>query len=335
MSTIHDRIREVRSRTGLSVRGFAALLTEEGGYPVSHSSVAEYEGDRTIPAEYLSTVAQVFRVSPSWLLSGDGPYAKVKRGATEKAFQEIAEVVDRVRPAPSGTETELRLFFELSPQLFAVLADGHFVRLNDGWKEILGWTAGDLMARPVVSFLHEDDREEAERVQARALEGDLVAGFRSRFFRPDGTVRWLSCSCRGVGNQIYAVASDVTKAVAREEKVEARAAEFSRIVTQCPHGILVHRRGTIHFANPAAARILGAGEPEDLRGTPIWPLFPGDGHDFVGGQLTETAMERPFRNMEVIRLDGQVLPAEVASIPVLHAKEAAVQVVIHPEDWTG
>jgi len=333
LSSINDRAREVRSKNGLSIRGFAALLADEGGYPVSHSSVAEYEGDRTIPAEYISAVAQVFRVNPVWLLTGEGPYANVDPGASERAFLEIADVVDRVRPAPSGTETELRLFFELSPQLFAVLADGYFVRLNDEWKETLGWTLQDLMARPFVSFLHEDDRDEAERVKLRALRGDLVVGFRSRFIRPDGTLRWLSCSCRGVGNRLYAVASDVTEAVAREEEVEGRLAEFSRIVSRCPHGILVHRKGKLHFANPAAARILGAAEPETLRGTPIWSLFPDHGHEFVGGELTETMAESPFRRMEVIRLDGELLPAQVASIPVLHAKEAAVQVVIHPQDW--
>ncbi len=241
--------------------------------------------------------------------------------------------MDRVRPAPSGAETELRLFFELSPQLFAVLADGHFVRLNDGWSKTLDWDLAELMARPVASFLHEDDREEAERVQKTALTGKLVAGFRSRFICADGTTRWLSCSCRGVGSRIYAVAADVTDAVAREEEVEERATKLSWIVARCPHGILVHREGVIRFANRAAAVIFGVDEPEGLRDAVIWPLFPSDGHDFVMGELTRAVLEGPFRTMEVIRLDGQPLSAEVASIPVLHGKEEAVQVVIHPRDW--
>ncbi len=56
-----------------------------------------------------------------------------------------------------------RIRVELSPQLFAVLADGHFVRLNDEWSKTLDWDLVELMARPVMSFLQEDDREQAER----------------------------------------------------------------------------------------------------------------------------------------------------------------------------
>jgi PAS domain-containing protein len=37
--------------------------------------------------------------------------------------------------------------------------DGYFLSLNAGWERLLGWTRGELMARPFVEFVHPDDVE--------------------------------------------------------------------------------------------------------------------------------------------------------------------------------
>lgn len=37
--------------------------------------------------------------------------------------------------------------------------DGYFTRLNDSWQRPLGWSSDELCSRPLIDFVHPDDRE--------------------------------------------------------------------------------------------------------------------------------------------------------------------------------
>jgi PAS domain S-box-containing protein len=335
MYSISDRLRSVRERTGLSVRGFATALEKDAGYGVSHSSVSEYEGGRTVPANYIAAVLRAFQINPTWLLTGEGLEAMVPPEIEQRAFEEIATVVDRYRPAPSGAEIELRLFFELSPQLFAIASDGYLVRLNDAWHEVLGWEPNDLVSRPLAEFVHPGDRKEFEATYESLMSGSLHRDFRVRFQHADGSIRWLSCNCRGVSGKIYFVTHDVTEARERQLELEARAAKFSRVVANCPHGILVHLNGTIVLGNPGACQVLATDGPGELEGEPIWGFFPPEQRDFLqrGFERSEGTPARPFRIFEIFPRRGASIPAEVAALPILYGEDEAIQVVIHPLVW--
>src|SRR6185503_8276189 len=62
-------------------------------------------------------------------------------------------------------------------------ADGYFQRLNPRWREIVGFSADELLARPFLDFVHPDDRPAASFEKA---------DFEIRFSCSDGTYRWLS-----------------------------------------------------------------------------------------------------------------------------------------------
>lgn len=97
LEEIKDRLKRVRSDSGLGVRRFAKRVSK-AGYDVSHTGVNDYErGEARVPAEYVAAVARAFGLRPGWLLTGEGDRHPTPQSAKAEAFDRMAELVDAVR----------------------------------------------------------------------------------------------------------------------------------------------------------------------------------------------------------------------------------------------
>ena len=107
---------------------------------------------------------------------------------------------------------EVDRIFTLSPDPIAVVApDGHFRRVNPAFERLLGYTSGELLARPVLDFIHPDDRERSRRVGEELRAGGSTLGFENRYVCKDGSLRWLEWTVtRAHEGAIYAAGRDVT-----------------------------------------------------------------------------------------------------------------------------
>jgi PAS domain S-box-containing protein len=100
------------------------------------------------------------------------------------------------------------------------------------------------------------------------------------------------------------------------EALRASEARYARLVELTPDAIAVFAEGRISFANPAAARLAGAAEPQDLVGRPL--------SDFITEQTRLALRERvltspagsPSTEVEARRLDGSALRVELVFIPL-------------------
>jgi PAS domain S-box-containing protein len=111
------------------------------------------------------------------------------------------------------TEQERDRFFDLSIDLLATgNFAGYFVRLNPAFERVLGFTSAELMAQPLLNFVHPDDLEHTI-AGARCLSvGEMEVGFENRYRCKDGSYRWLSWNVMPYVEQglWYAVARDIT-----------------------------------------------------------------------------------------------------------------------------
>ncbi len=105
-------------------------------------------------------------------------------------------------------------FFEMSLDLLSISSfDGFFKRVNPSWTKVLGWTTEELMARPLIEFVHPDDRAATLAGRAGLKANQPLIGLNNRYVCKDGSYRWLEW--RSVGHPerevVYGVARDVTK----------------------------------------------------------------------------------------------------------------------------
>src|SRR3954465_13679957 len=71
-------------------------------------------------------------------------------------------------------ETTSRLY-ALSRDLFCTLGfDGYFKSVNPAWERALGYTADQLLTRPMLDFVHPDDRTRTATQSGRLRRTDEV-----------------------------------------------------------------------------------------------------------------------------------------------------------------
>ncbi len=128
-------------------------------------------------------------------------------------------------------EEERDQFFTLSIDMLCIAGfDGYFKHLNPAWEKTLGFTKGELLAKPFLEFVHPEDRAStrAAAAQLSTTGGDILS-FENRYLCKDGSYKWLAWDVTPSASQqlIYAVARDITehKRVAEEWQKAKGAAE--------------------------------------------------------------------------------------------------------------
>ena len=105
---------------------------------------------------------------------------------------------------------------------------------------------------------------------------------------------------------------------------------YRRLVELSPEAVLVHQDLKYVYLNRAAVALLGAAQPEQLLGRPVF--------DFVHPQQLEKVRERvnsqldggvaaPAMEQTFIRLDGSSVEVEVSSAPFIFRGRPAIQVI--------
>jgi PAS domain S-box-containing protein len=118
-------------------------------------------------------------------------------------------------------ERQVDDIFDLSPDLLCIAGlDGYFKRVNPAFEHTLGYDAAELLSRPMVDFIHPDDRRRTVEMVDALSERRHTSDFENRFVRADGTVRWLQWNAQAMPETglMCAAARDVTenRALAQE-----------------------------------------------------------------------------------------------------------------------
>jgi PAS domain S-box-containing protein len=100
------------------------------------------------------------------------------------------------RPSDLGDRT---FFFEIIPDLVAITGfDGYVRDANTAWQSLTGWSRKELLATPLLDFIHPEDRlrmgTELERVQ----RGIFMMFLESRFQCKDGAYKRLVWKAAGM-----------------------------------------------------------------------------------------------------------------------------------------
>ena len=124
--------------------------------------------------------------------------------------------------------------FDLSPDLMCLATvDGYFKRVNLAFERTLGYTTEDFVSRPILDFVHPEDRERTRTALGVLAGGGALHQFENRYVCRDGSVRWLQWNTRPATTEglVAAAARDITDSVRRRDQAALR-----RVATVVAHG---------------------------------------------------------------------------------------------------
>lgn len=113
--------------------------------------------------------------------------------------------------------------------------------------------------------------------------------------------------------------------------IERGAADFRAIAEQSPDAIIVHDRGTILYANAAAAKMRGVPSPEAFVGTEVFAMIDPVEHDAISRRqdaLMASGVPTAPRLTRILQVDGTRLEVESRGAIVRYGGRTAMQVVM-------
>jgi len=166
-----------------------------------------------------------------------------------------------------------------------------------------------------------------------AISDDLLAAWTSTpaQFETWSTVKgwaFVALAALGIHVGLRRVLAQRQAAAEHAGRLEERARE---LVEHSPDAIMMVEHRTVAYANPAAARLMGARGPADLVGCSIFDLVDPSDQQGVLERQTRVEDGRPFTPVvgrRMRRLDGTPFRAEVAISNVSVAGSVAVQVTV-------
>ena len=144
----------------------------------------------------------------------------------------VGAAVDRRR----SLERELAHYYEGSLDLLAT-ADfsGRFTKVNPSWERTLGHSAAVMCSRPFSEFVHPADAAATAAEMVALTSGERnCRGFRNRYRTADGKYVWLEWSARAsaAGNEIHAVARDITEQRRAEQRITRSTERLQEMVSE-------------------------------------------------------------------------------------------------------
>jgi PAS domain S-box-containing protein len=170
------------------------------------------------------------------------------------------------------------------------------------------------------------DLRHATEVLALGLSPDPVV-----FARQD-EIGGLAKTFNAMAQRVHLSTQEVNERAAalerRNKQLHESELRYRQLVDQSPDAVLVHRNGVIVFANAGTARMVGAGDADQLIGTSILDLVAEEHREEARARIAAIeSAERPspLSELRLRKLDGSSFIAEVSGTPIVFDGAPAIQ----------
>ena len=233
------------------------------------------------------------------------------------------------------SDAPYRLLFEKHPTPMWVfdVESLRFLAINEAALQQYGYSRDEFLGMTIRDIRPAEDIS-ALLDNVAHLSTGLEKGGRWRHRRKDGSlidVEIMSHDLDWTGRQARLVlAMDITERTRAEERLSRSEESYRKLVEESPDAMLVHRQGTIIFANSACAKLFGASPANQLLGRQYLDSVHPDDREIVKQRIQEFTYDFESvrrRETRYLRLDGKETYGEAVARSVIYQGEPAVQVM--------
>jgi diguanylate cyclase (GGDEF)-like protein/PAS domain S-box-containing protein len=162
--------------------------------------------------------------------------------------------------------------------------NGQFLRLNQKFCEIVGYSYDELLAKTSVELTYLEDINNDQHYKEQLLAGEIKTfSLEKRYFHKNGSIIWVNITVSlahlpsGGFDYFIKVVEDITLRKQAEEALRQSEERFRLLATNSTDFISRHTpEGVYLYASPACRTLLGY-DPEDLIGHSVYDwLHPHD-----------------------------------------------------------
>ncbi len=199
---------------------------------------------------------------------------------------------------------------------------GQFLRLNQRYADILGYSMDEMVGKTFQSLTHPDDLA-ADMAQVRRLKSGELPEYRleKRYIHKDGHVVWgdLTVSSMWITGHHIAVVQDITSRKRMEETLRANEQRLRSILERLPMGLcVVQDDGLISFRNERYVQICGYTQEEVPDVNTWWQRAYPDAveRDAIRQKLIDARNQGviPAAEYTIRCADGKLKPVEISGI---------------------
>jgi len=278
----------------------------------------DLDGTTTPPIEL-----QLLRVDgSSVIVEGRGVKTTIKgKPAIQVAIRDITER-KRVELELHENERRLQLLLDSTEDLiFMQDPEGRYLYFNatDRYgvpqKDMLGMTPYELLDKEAADRI-------VERVKTVVKTGQRIREETSLTWK--GESLWFSDSLSPIRDDngtvvaVVTISHNITERKRAEMALRESEQTYLRLLEQSFDAIAIHKDKKIAFLNERAAKILGAGKPEDLIGRSIFQFIHPDSRKDLEDRIrqinTEPDKPAPVMREKFFRMDGTVTTVDVIAM---------------------
>ncbi|MCL1465936.1 PAS domain S-box protein [Argonema galeatum] len=222
-------------------------------------------------------------------------------------------------------------FFNFSLELLCIVdTDGYFKHLNHRWEKTLGFRREELLAKPLLEFVHPEDREATVAEAEKLSIGVNSISFENRYICKDGSYKWLMWTAAQYTQDglVYAMAYDITSSKQIEEALHKEREFLNALLNNLADGIVAcDANGVLTLFNQAT---------REFHGLPSQPLPPEEWAQHFDLYLPDGKTLMPIEDIPLFRaFRGEtVRDAEVVIAPKQGKKRTLLangQAIVNPQ----
>jgi PAS domain S-box-containing protein len=250
--------------------------------------------------------------------------SKTRKPGTTPKHPERSQALEKLE----YREQRYRSIAESTPDgMVTIDADGNIVLWNRAAEKIFGYTAEEMLGKPLTRIMpkrfHEAHKNSLNRVASGGKPRIIgktveVIGLRkdkSEFPLELSMAKWKT----GEGLFFTAVIRDITERKQAEEALKDSEEKFRSLVESTSDWIWeINRDGVYTYASPKVKELLGY-EPEEVIGKTPFDFMPAEEAKRVANKFKDTIKNnKPIEKLENINLhkDGHLVILETSGVPV-------------------
>jgi len=212
--------------------------------------------------------------------------------------------------------------------------------ISNGCENITGYKSEEFLSNKVVSYndiIHPDYQNKLHLIWDDVLQNRSTFEYEYPIIRKNGEQRWVWERGYGVfsddGKLLFleGFITDVSERRIINEQLKQSEEKFRLLIEHLPDAVVIHREGKFLYANPAALSLLGAKSFDEIKDFPITKFIHPDYHQIIEKRVSEglrTNTPQPLIEEKFIRLDGEIIEAEVAGVPIMFEGKLAMQSIL-------